>query len=274
MINIGVLGPKGTFCDLAFSKFMKQFDMKNVNINYFSTISKVSRNIEKNDFSVLPLENSLDGYVQETLDALLEKNCHIICDLVIPVDFAFVSFEKDIKNIKKLYVQFKAYGQCLDFINCHNFEIYQTNNNVESLERMIEDSNNTGAIIPIHLLENINDKINLKIEHIIDRENNYTRFVLVGSGREYLKDDLKCSLWICAKNDTPGTLSNALKIFQEHQINLTCIMSRPTKNELGTYNFYVEFMVENKKEKLDKIISDLEKEKAFEAKLLGVYSRI
>lgn len=274
MVNVGVLGPKGTFCDLALSKCLKQLGINESNINYFPTISKVAKHIDENDYSVLPLENSLDGYVQETLDALLNKNCHIICDLVIGVDFAFVSFEKDIKSIKKLYVQFKAYGQCLEFINNNNFEIYQTGNNVESLEKMINDSKETGAIIPLHLLENIKNDIELKIEHVIDRENNYTRFVLLGNGEAFLKDEMKCSLWICAKSDTPGTLSNALKIFQEHQINLTCIMSRPTKNELGTYNFYVEFMVESEKEKLDKIIDDLEKEDAFEVKLLGVYSKI
>lgn len=265
-MQIGLLGPKGTFCDVALQKFLEQNKLNNATINYFPTISKVAKNMDNNDITILPLENSLDGYVQETLDALFNSNLQIICDIIIPIDFAFVScYDK----YDRLYVQFKAYGQCLDFINQDNLDIYQTQNNVESLEKMLENVNSS-AIVPMHLT--INKNFKTLIPHVIDNPHNYTRFVVIGKTNKenYQKD--KCSLWVCANSDYPGALTDALKIFQKYQINLSCIMSRPTKNELGTYNFYIEFPVENKYKEIEEMIKDFAKEKGFILKVLGMYS--
>lgn len=272
MRKIGLLGPEGTFCEVALNKYLNHVNLKEIDINFYQTISKVSNHINDNDLTILPLENSLDGYVQETLDGLLYNGKLITCDLVIPINFAFVSFEKEISNVKKIYVQFKAYGQCLDFINNNDFSVYKCENNVESLESLLKDKESCGAIVPMHLVD---DRFNdgLVIKNVSDKVNNYTRFIVLDSVPLLENEEGKCSMMLCAKSDKPGILSNALKTFQVYDINLTCIMSRPTKNELGTYHFYVEFDNATKA-KIINVKENLEKENDFEVKILGIYSRI
>ena len=272
MKKIGLLGPKGTFCEVALKKYLEYSNLNDVEVNLYQTISKVSSHIDFNDLTILPLENSLDGYVQETIDGLLYNGKTIICDLVIPINFAFVTFEKDINKVRKLYVQFKAYGQCLDFINNHDFSVYKCENNVESLESLLKDKDNCGAIIPMHLVDDrFSDGVVIK--SVSDKANNNTRFIVLDSNLILKNNNGKCSMILCAKSDKPGILSNALRIFQIYDINLTCIMSRPTKNELGTYHFYVEFDNATRN-KINNVKADLEKDNEFEVKILGIYSRI
>ncbi len=271
MYKIAVLGPQGTFTEMACLKFIKNCNIES-EIFYFTSISKAVDFIEENDLLILPIENTIDGYVQETIDFIIKSELFIIADLQIPVDFTFVS---NGKSPNTLYVQYKAKGQCLNFIEKNNFKIVQTENNIESLELLLKADENYGAIIPTHKVKDYN--FSNIIENVKDQENNYTRFLVLS------KDDydtlqtskVKCSLCIHSLKDKPGLLYDILKNFYELNLNLISIISKPTKEGIGKYNFFIEISLLKKNIKLiDKLLERFEITKECKIKILGIYSSI
>jgi prephenate dehydratase len=265
------LGPSGTFSEVAGLKLSEALN-EEYKIEFYPTISLAAKNIAANGFGILPFENTLDGYVQETLDMLHKYNFYIQNDISVPVHFGFVSKNANIANVKKIYVQFKAKGQCLDFINEHGFEIIETESNVTSYERLKNSGETYGAIIPLHL-----DMSPFKtvVENVEDSKNNNTRF-LVLTTTPTTKAELcsKCSLILEALIDEPGILIEALVKFYALKINLNAIMSRPTKEGLGKYYFYTEFLANTNIDEIKGLISRINEEGKFKIKCLGFYKAI
>ncbi len=296
-MKIGVLGPKGTFSDKAYLKFKqyvkKQLDKKgesiNLEVKYFPTIDDVffAQDI---DLGLVPIENTLDGYVQRTLDLLLEEEVHIMDETFVPVQFSLVGNVSSLDEITKLFVQFKANGQCRQFINTlRDVEIVSTESNMDSYYK-IGNTKGWAAIVPQHIAEEEKDRF--VVENVTDMDSNFTRFVLFDRGRvgidnlkqEFGKphnmdgfvvekrtsDKVRIPVYIMPKEDKPGLLFQILKCFYEKEINLISIMSRPTKQAMGTYNFYIE--IDTYCDRLDVIIDALRQIGEINGiKILGVY---
>ncbi|MCM1082233.1 MAG: ACT domain-containing protein [Clostridium sp.] len=292
IMKVAVLGPKGTFSDMVFLEYrqlMREHSGKkgkscDIEAAYYPTIDEVFNAVcdENGDgrceMGIVPLENTLDGYVQRTLDLLLEKQVRIIDEHMVPVQFSAVANAKKIEDIDTLYVQFKANGQCRRFIgSLENVKIVTTESNMESYY-MLEAVAGRAAIVPRHIAqeEKNSNSSRMVIEGITDAANNYTRFVVLKRDDKVSfsgysdKEKIRIPVYIMPKADRPGLLYEILKEFYDKQINLISIMSRPTKQELGTYNFYIEIdayagRVSSIKEALANI------NKYNEIKILGIY---
>ena len=303
-MKIAVLGPKGTFCDKAYLEYAKLSgcDLEPV---YCSTIDDVFQTVcdkeesinsdEGCELGIVPIENTLDGYVQRTLDLLLEKEVSIIAENKVEVQFSVVANTDSLKDVKKLYVQFKANGQCRKFINgLDNVHIIETQSNMESYYRL-DEGNNAAAVVPRHIAmeEENNGSKRLVINDITDAKNNHTRFVVIKKGnvvcseiKELITDGFKkdrqsegrnkkirIPIYVMPSVDKPGILFNILKSFYDSQINLMSIMSRPTKQELGTYNFYIE--IDGACEKADDIADVFDNiADEYGLKILGVFKEV
>lgn len=273
MKTIAVLGPKGTFSDVACQKFFDHLEKK-LNIQYYSSIEKTAMALETEDYAILPFENSLDGYVMESLDALMNKDIKVIAEISCPIHFDFISFEKELKDIKSVFVQYKAKPQCSEFLHKGNWETLITQSNIESLKKLQLDSVGNAAIIPSHTVV---ENHGMLIKDVADNKNNVTRFFVVGKPNDtnFVAKEIKVSLCVYALKDKPGILYRILSCFDRHQINLSGILSRPTKKELGNYNFYIEFNVADiHLAKLDLILKEFEGERDFKIKVIGIYSNI
>lgn len=273
-MKIAVLGPRGTFSELACNKYCRYNNIK-AEYQFYPSVMKVAHAINDNDLCILPLENTLDGFLQETIDVMLQNDYQIITDLKIPVDFSFVGNSKDISNIKKVYVQFKAKGQCLDFLTKYDFKIIQTDSNIESLDLCLAADETAGAIIPFHKGHDYD--FPLLVEGVTDKKNNFTRFIVIDKNKTkpLVSKHFKCCLCVYALIDKPGILFNLLKNFNDEKINLGVIMSRPTKEEIGKYNFYIECLGnENDLDNLNNVIKVLNGSIEYKTKILGIYSSI
>jgi len=276
MNRIATLGPAGTFSELAAKKYIKTFD-KSAEITFYPTITRVFNSIGKEcELGIIPIENTLDGYVQLTLDLLSQTDFNIIYELVVPIQFSFVSNTLDISDIKKVYVQFKTQGQCYNFLEQRTkAKIITTESNGESFEKVERGILGQAAIIPRHML-NTSNKFPFNIENVTDSEENETRFIVLS--KDAIKYDInrqyKTSIIIMdAIDNKPGALSKILNEFSEKNINLTSIMSRPTKKALGKYYFFIDIDGHYPEEKsvkqaIDKI------SKGNMVKILGSYSLV
>lgn len=243
MIKIATLGPKNTFTDLAAHKYLS-LNSQEMKPTYYSSIIKTFNAIGSDcEYGILPIENSIDGYVQVTLDLLAKGDLKIIHEVVLPIDFMFISKKRNPAEIKTLYVQFKSHNQCLNFIEgLGNIDIVTTPSNGTSYNEFLNNDACDAVIIPSHILDDRAD-YQQKIEHVADTLENETRFVILSTKlneNEIAKTQWRSSFVVQNDKDRPGLLSDILNIFAEKNINLKSIISRPRKNGLGNYNFFID----------------------------------
>lgn len=154
---------------------------------------------------------------------------------------------------------------------------------MESYNR-IGDKPGVAAVVPKHIADVEREKF--VIENVTDAGNNYTRFVIFKRGRcgvydidnakKHLAQEngsarVRIPVYILPKTDRPGLLYDILREFYTNKINLISIMSRPTKQGMGIYNFYIE--IEGMCSRLETILNSLEKvKKENDKRILGIYS--
>lgn len=269
MRKLAVLGPKGTYSDVACSKLSEDYL-----IEYDSNIYAVLEHVNETTDALIPFENTLDGFVMESLDGIMKYNYKIQRQLKLEVQFQFVSFEESLEDIHSVYVQFKAYGQCLDYILSHHLKPIITQSNMESLN-LLKDKREAGygAIIPAHTKAK---EFSFVEKSIIKNSHNETRFVLISKELKeprYLKH-FNSSLEIIPALDAPGILYSILRVFGEYKMNLKSILSRPRRDLIGNYVFYIE--IEGTQEEIKyleyikKSIEDLN----CTFKILGIYNAL
>lgn len=276
MNKIAMLGPAGTFSELAAKKYIEKTN-KNIEIEFYPTITKVFKAIgEECKLGIIPIENTLDGYVQLVLDLLAQADLQIIYELVIPIQFSFVGNAFDISDIKKIYAQFKTQGQCCNFLEQFNsIKVITTESNGESFEKLKMGTIGESSIIPRHLL-NTENEFPFIIENITDSQDNETRFIILSKNAEVydVNKHYKTSIVIMdAIDNKPGVLSKILNEFSSRNINLTSIISRPTKRALGKYYFFIDLEGHYAIEKnISQAIEIINKNNI--VKILGSYSLI
>ncbi|MFR5953598.1 MAG: prephenate dehydratase [Coprococcus sp.] len=252
-------------------------------------------------YAVVPVENMLDGYVQRTLDLLLEKNVYIVDENQVAVQFSLLANTEKIEDIRKIYVQFKTNGQCRQFLHTlHDAEIVTTNSNMESYYK-IQDEPGTAAIVPHHVIQA--DDARMLAEDVTDAKGNHTRFIILRKGvldvenpdlekqleelvsnekgldadadgtekaAELTREKVRIPVYIMPATDRPGILFDILRRFYDKRINLISIMSRPTKQSMGTYNFYIE--IDCLTERLEVVVETLRQIQVYnDIKILGAY---
>lgn len=276
MDKIAVLGPQGTFTELATKKYIETLGL-NVELEYFPSMRRTFNAVGKTcKYGVIPIENTLDGFVQIILDLLTSSDLKVIHEIVLPIRFAFVANSLEIKDIKKIFVQFKSENQCLDLLEkFRDIDIITTASNSKSYQEVLQGGEGVGAIIPIHLLAEHNE-FKMVMKDVADSSENETRFLVVSKN---LNDEVsldynwKTFFVVSDDSDHPGLLCDILNTFSNKGINLESIISRPTKTGLGNYNFFIDIEGCYQKDKMvrEAISHVLNK---YSIKILGSYYRV
>ncbi len=241
MPTIAALGPEDAFSETAAKNYAEK--LKGAQIQLFPTIRKTFMAAGNScDLCMLPIENMLDGFVPLVLDLLLHTRLTIIDEYLLPISFSFAANCADLKEVKRVHVQFAAQGQCVDFLeSLPNAEIKVSQSNGAPLRSLREGVPGDAAIVPTHSLDR--SAFPLVIYSVADYETNITRFVVLAE-QERAKDESrrhKTSIAILEGVDRPGMLSEILAAFSSRKINLMSIMSRPTKEVMGKYHFFIDF---------------------------------
>jgi prephenate dehydratase len=266
---IGILGPEGTFSEKAAKKWNSNADLR-----YYDDVSEVARAaaFEDVDYSILPIENSLEGSIGTTLDALLHfvDSLQIIGEVIVPIRHCLLA-KGDISDIKVVLSHPQALAQCRHFIKTRlrNVGIRATGSTAHAA-RLASKSREIAAIASETSAKRYNLKVLLR--EVQDRKENYTRFAVTGKAMPKPTGNDKTSIVVYLRKDRPGALHEILGEFASRNINLTKIESRPTKKNLGDYLFYIDLEGHITNKKIKEAIDAVEK-KAGMLKILGSYPK-
>ena len=267
--KVAFLGPEGSFThQAAESRFGAMSEY--IAINSIDGVFKALE-AKRVKFGVVPIENSQDGVVGETLDLLSSSSSKIVSELYMPISLSFATKASHIKNIKKIYSKDKAFGQAKEFLIEHNLmEVEHIL--VESTAKavILASKDNNSAAICSHIAAKMYG-VPIMFENIEDSTDNTTRFIILSDFKNKPSGDDKTSILAKLKDATkPGALYKFLKDFDESKINLSKIESRPAKDKSGFgYWFYIDFFGHIDDENIKKVITKHQDEISW----LGSYAR-
>ena len=266
MGKIGFLGPAGTFTEEAAA-------LVGDNLVAFDTILQVLDAVEKNevDVGVVPIENSIEGPVGITLDLLVhDYDLKIKREIIIPISHnLLINPKANINNIEFVNSHMQALSQCRNFIESLNVVVNATPSTSAAAE-MVKGNNNSAAIGTKRAAEIYGLKI---VEtDIQDYKNNVTRFVVISKKDHGQTGNDKTSIVFSIVEDKPGGLYEILGLFADNNINLTKIESRPSKEKLGNYIFFVD-LEGHRTDELIRYILNIIRSKVGYIKVLGSYPK-
>jgi prephenate dehydratase len=252
-MNIGVLGPKGSYTEKAAKQWIQgNYHESEKSLSYYDDIQDVfiAVNSGSVDIGVVPLENSIEGSVGVTLDMLLESDIAVIGETVVTIEHCLLSRGKK-EDIKIILSHPQGLAQCRQFLKeqFSGAELRSTGSTSHAAKLATEFSE-MAAIASKEAAEMYD--LDVLIPNIQDRKRNHTRFFIIIPSNEQnsVKTALplniegqryKTSIIVYLDRDRPGALYEILSEFAQKNINLTRIESRPSKQSLGDYVFYIDF---------------------------------
>lgn len=260
-MKVAYLGPKGTFSHEACNIYFKTEELFGYKTITDTILALKNGIVEK---CIVPIENSLQGSVTETIDMLIENNdVNVIDEFVLEIKQCLMAKENyELSDIKEVYSHYQALSQCRNYINTNLYDVdIKTVSSTAIAAQEVSQKDNCACIGNKNCLEEYNLKL-LK-ENIQDNNYNKTRFWILDK-RLIMKNEYSKMSIVFSIKDKPGELYRFLKIFEKYEINLTKIESRPAKTVLGEYIFIIDLEVCN--ENIEKAINEI--------KMQGLYYRI
>ena len=272
MTKISFQGERGAYSEMAALNYFTKIQNNNESLIEFLTCMTFSDALNstedaKSEYSILPVENSIQGSVSESYDALYDTKLTAIGEVYQKIEHCLLSIGQ-IDKIKTVYSHPQALGQCSDFIQKNSFKTISTYDTAGSA-KIIKDLNQDDiACIASKNAAKIYE-LNIIQEGISNNLSNYTRFLILGEGltKETGKD--KTSIIFSIKHES-GALYKIIKKFYEKNVNLTKIESRPKKETSWEYNFYVDFEGHQNNPEILELLDRLKEETSF-MKILGSY---
>jgi chorismate mutase/prephenate dehydratase len=266
--RIGYLGPEGTFTNLAA---IKQFGLS-AELIPMRSIPDVFDAVERGrlDYGIIPVENSLEGVVNHTLDMFVDSSLKICGEIFLEISQNLMNQSGKMADVQRIYSHPHAIPQCRKWLaeNAADIPVYDVESTAKAAEIAAKDAG--VAAIASEMAEIC---YNLKIieKSIEDNPNNYTRFLIIGDYEPQPSDNDKTSLVFTVKHKS-GSLYKALEVFAGENINMTKIESRPSKKKAWEYVFYVDTDGNKELEPLKSTLADFN-EKVDYLKVLGSYPK-
>ncbi|RJQ31791.1 MAG: prephenate dehydratase [Actinobacteria bacterium] len=272
-MKIGYLGPKGSFSEEALLATLKY---KEKELVPFPTIGDLITACDKGKVNkaLVPVENSIEGSVNITLDTLVFNSSLVIeKEIVNNINHNLIAKKgTKIGDIQKVLSHPQASAQCQQFLtkNLPGVLIEAVNSTSEAV-RLASEQDGHVAAIGTKLAAKLYGLKVLRTD-IQDYKDNQTRFLLIGKSKSKRTGRDKTTIACFIYADKPGSLLQILQEFAYRNINLTKIQSRPTKKALGQYYFWIDMEGHISDELVADVIKCL-KCKLREVKVLGFYPR-
>ncbi len=233
--GVAYLGPEASFThQAAESKFGAMSAYLPM-----GSIKGIFREVNKGTakFGVIPIENSSNGIVSDTIHCLDEYDLKIIGEVMINVHLAFATVNDDITKLTKIYSKDIAFGQCHKFLQdlgLDHVELIPVESTAKAAKLALKDE--TAAALCPAVAAKLNN-LPIRFNNVEDSTNNRTRFFIISNFENASSGNDKTSLLVRLSNE-PGSLVDFLNHFEEAKVNLTKIKSHIVG---GESIFFIEF---------------------------------
>lgn len=265
--KIAYLGPEGTYSQLAALEFFGDA----AELVNCASIDDVFAAVESKRvaYGIVPVENSTEGAINNTQDCLIDSSAKIIGEQVVSIEHSLLAKTGTSKSdVMKIASHKQSLAQCRGYLskNFPGAEQIECSSNAEAAIRAQSDPN-TAAIASelagrLYGLQSLDCRIQ-------DKSNNRTRFLVLAQTNTVATGSDKTSILVYTENK-PGALFRVLEPFENLQLSLTKIETRPSKKEAWEYVFFIDFEGHVEDEVTKKLFVTLEKG-GVEVKLLGSY---
>ncbi|WP_456279355.1 prephenate dehydratase [Bacillus sp. AK128] len=245
-MTVGYLGPKATFTEYAVKSIFKV----EKRIPYTSIHGCLDA-VKNGDvsFGVVPLENTIEGSVTNTLDYLIHDHpLTIIGEIVVPIQqhlMVHPDHVEHLQQVETIYSHPHALAQCRKHLATayKEAEQIQTLSTSAAAQLVANHPKQVSAAIANELAADVYG-LTIVERDIQDYSNNHTRFIIVQNEEKPFPmektSNVKTTLIITLPLDQSGALHQVLSAFAWRKINLTKIESRPMKTGLGNYLFIID----------------------------------
>ncbi|MFV8211524.1 prephenate dehydratase [Streptococcus pluranimalium] len=240
-MQVAYLGPRGSFTHQVAQQAFPEADLQ-----AFGTITEVVKAYETGlvTYSVIPVENSIEGSVHETIDYLFHQaEIHAVAEVVQPIAQQLLATAPH-KEIEVIYSHPQAIAQGKKYVQEHfpKARLELTASTAYAARFVAEHADQPFAAIAPHAAA---EEYGLQViaQDIQEIAENFTRFWILGHTVPQLalrETDRKVSLALTLPDNLPGALYKAMSVFSWRGINLTKIESRPLKTNLGEYFFILD----------------------------------
>jgi chorismate mutase/prephenate dehydratase len=268
-VRVAFQGERGAYSESAVYTFFGA----SVDVKPCRDLAEVFENVDKQEAQsgVVPVENSLEGSVNQTYDLFLTHDLKVCGEIILRISHCLIANPNTtLEAVKTVYSHPQALAQCRSFLERLGRELIPTYDTAGSVKMLKEKGLKDAAAVAS---ERAAELYGMKIlaREIEDTPANYTRFFVLSKEDSPMTGRDKTSI-IFAAAHTPGSLYHALGEFAKRNINLTKIESRPTRQTPWEYNFYLDFEGHRTEENCAAALRALEKGAAF-LKILGSYPR-
>ena len=269
-LKVAYLGPEGTFTQAAV---MTHFG-HSVRGLALSSIDEVFHEVESGtaDFGVVPIENSTEGTVNNTLDRFLNSPLKICGEVELRIHHFLMGNVPSLDRIQRICSHPQALAQCRGWLDEHlpGVERVPVSSNAEGARRA-RDEKGTAAIAGDTAAEVY--KLKVLAAEIEDRADNTTRFFVLG--RKLFKssgNDRTTLLISVSRTGSSGALFHLLEPLSRHEVNMTRIESRPSHKGKWDYVFFIDIEGHADDAQVGKALGALKK-RASLFRVLGSYPR-
>jgi len=270
-LKIGFLGPEGTFTQTAVFKHFGH----SVRALPFHTIDEIFQEVESGvaDFGVVPIENSTEGSVNNTLDMFITSPLKIAGEIELRIEQHLLGRMAGLENIQRICAHEQSLAQCRGWLREYlpHIELIGMSSNAAGARRG-RDEDGTAAIGP-DVAADVYD-LRILVNSIEDRSDNSTRFLVVGRELLTASGDDKTTILV-STSDTAGgagVLHKLLLPLADHNVVMTFIESRPSRRKNWDYVFFIDIDGHANESPVSDALAVLEKESSL-FRVLGSYPK-
>ncbi len=267
-IRVAYLGPKYSYSHLAaIARFGES-----PNLTPLATIKAVFEAVQfkQVEFGLVPIENSTDGRVVDTLDMFARLPTPVTGEVQLRIHHNLLG-KCARSEVTEVYSKPQALSQCRDWLAKNVPQAKMIEMTSTAIAAQIA-ADKPGAAAVASLEAGMHYGLNVIDAHIEDNKNNVTRFAIIGGEprRRTGKDKTSLMFELAHK---PGALADAMLVFKKARLNLTWIESFPMPNMKNEYLFFVEFEGHRDDSRVKSALTSLGR-KTVRLEILGSYPRV
>lgn len=267
--RVAYMGPEGTFSHQAA---LRQFGSV-TELRPAATIGEVFRAVERGEaeFGVVPVENTTEGVVTATLDALVDSSLTLCAELRMRVSHDLMARGGTLEGVRRVASHPQALAQCRSWLERHlpGIERIEVASTAAAARRAADEAGTAAIASPVAAAT---WGLAVLASGIEDRRDNLTRFLVVGTEAPPASgDDLTMAVFTVRK-DQAGALHRLLEPFARHRVNLQGIHARPLRGQPFEYVFFVELEGHRGDDRVRKALEEAAGS-ALSARVLGSFPR-